>query len=256
MPNSLLDHPAISGRYLFPQARRIPQPFVVQVEGAELACHRHVSDPNWPTLVHFHGNGEAVADYVPMFANAYIGLGLNLLLVEYRDYGDSTGEAQLAAMLGDGEAALHAAAVAPERAIVFGRSIGSLYALELARRQPNIAGLVLESGIADPAERFLTYADLEGAGISEEEVQRETRRLFNHQEKLNQYARPLLVLHAEHDSLVEISHAERNFRWAASGRKRLVRLPRGDHNTIFSANIQQYMDELRDFVESVFVPQQ
>ena len=30
---------------------------------------------------------------------------------------------------------------------MFGRSIGSLYAIELAQRHPNIAGLIIESGI-------------------------------------------------------------------------------------------------------------
>jgi len=63
-------------------------------------------------------------------------------------------------MLGDGEAAINAAGIKPERAIALGRSIGSLYAIELAHRQPTLAGLIIESGIADPLERFLTYADL------------------------------------------------------------------------------------------------
>jgi len=60
---SVLDHPAISGVYLFPQPRLVDDPFVVEVEGAELACHRRVVDPNTFTLVHFHENGECVADY-------------------------------------------------------------------------------------------------------------------------------------------------------------------------------------------------
>ena len=73
-------------------------------------------------------------------------------------------------MLGDGEATVKAAGLAPERVIAFGRSIGSLYAIELAHRQPALAGLILESGIADPSERFLTYADLTAAGITESHV--------------------------------------------------------------------------------------
>ena len=138
---------------------------MVQVEGAELACYRKIVDPANFTMVHFHGNGEAVADYVPWMADLLSTLGLNSLFVEYRQYGGSTGKAQLVAMLGDGEAVVAAAGMVPERVIAFGRSIGSLYAIELVHRQPTIAGLVLESGIADPSERFLAYADLSGTGI-------------------------------------------------------------------------------------------
>lgn len=107
--------------------------------------------------------------------------GLNSLFVEYREYGRSTGKAQLVAMLGDGEAAMKAAGIPAEKAIVFGRSIGSLYAIELAYRQPTIAGLILESGIADPSERFLTYADLESAGLHKADVLAAAEQHFSHQ---------------------------------------------------------------------------
>lgn len=251
---NLLDLPAISGCYLFPQARRVDDPFLVDVPGATLACYRQVHDPNWLTVVHFHGNGEAVADYVPWLADEFADRELNSLFVEYREYGGSTGKARLVAMLGDGEAALAAAALDPRRAIAFGRSIGSLYAIELALRQPSLAGLILESGIADPAERFLTYADLSNTGIREDEVAEEARRRFDHEQKLAGYRNPLLVLHAEHDGLVDISHAERNYRWAASDRKQLVRFATGDHNSLYARNRGEYLAALARFVRSVERP--
>ena len=43
--DSILDHPAISGRYLFPQPRYVDDPFIVQAAGAELACYRKTIDP-------------------------------------------------------------------------------------------------------------------------------------------------------------------------------------------------------------------
>ncbi|MCM2371442.1 alpha/beta hydrolase [Aporhodopirellula aestuarii] len=238
--NSILDHPAISGRYLFPQSRHVGDPFVVEVEGAELACYHDRIDPEKLTVVFFHGNGEAVADYVPEISDRFAELGLNSLFIEYREYGGSTGRAQLVAMLGDGEAVMAAAGVAPEKAIAFGRSIGSLYAIELVSRQPKIAGLILESGIADPAERFLNYADLTAEGMTESEVVAATKLHFHHKRKLSGYTNPLLVMHTENDGLVDISHAERNYKWAGSRQKRLLRLPTGTHNTILSKNAREY----------------
>jgi len=249
--NSILDHEVISGRYLFPQNRLVDDTFMVKVDGAELACYRKIVDPAALTVIHFHGNGEAVADYVPFMADIFADMGLNSLFVEYRDYGGSTGEAKLVAMLGDGKAAMAAAGVSPEKAIVFGRSIGSLYAIELAHRQPDIAGLIIESGIADPSERFLTYADLESAGFDEADVHTEVKRHFNHKKKLSGYTKPLLTLHTENDGLIDISHAERNHKWAGSRQKRLVRFPKGNHNTIFGANEKEYLDAVESFARSV-----
>lgn len=248
---SILDTPAISGRYLFPQDRCLVDPYVVQVGGVELACYRRVIDPDRHTMIHFHGNGEAVADYVPFWADLLADMGLNSLFVEYREYGRSTGAAQLVAMLGDGEAVMQAAGISPQKAIVFGRSIGSLYAIELARRQQSVAGLIIESGIADPSERFLTRADLASLGIDEPAVQVEVKAHFDHQQKLSSYSNPLLILHAVGDSLIDISHAERNFAWSASGEKQLVRFPHGNHNTIFPANLNEYVDAVRGFATSL-----
>lgn len=248
---SVLDHPAISGRYLFPRTRLIKDPFIVAVDGAKLACYRAISDPTNYTLVHFHGNGEVVSDYIPWMADELAAIGLNSLFVEYRQYGGSTGEAQLTAMLRDGEAAIAAAELPPDKVMAFGRSLGSLYAIELAHRVPSVAGLVIESGIADPAERFLKYAYLAGTGITEAEVIAEAKQRFNHKQKLSEYRNPLLVMHAVHDNLVDISHAERNYKWAASHRKRLLRLPAGDHNSIMERNRVEYFEALREFVKTV-----
>ncbi len=249
--DSILDRPAISGRYLFPQPRRVADPFMVHVTGAELACYRRTIDPDKYTVVHFHGNGEAVADYVPDMADLLADLGLNSLFVEYREYGGSTGQARLVAMLGDGEAAITAAGLTPERVIAFGRSIGSLYAIELVHRQPAIGGLILESGIADPSERFLTYADMTAAGVTESSVIAEVERHFNHKNKLSKYKHPLLILHTKNDGLIDISHAQRNFQWAGSAQKRLVRFPVGNHNTIFWTNAREYLAAIRVFVDAM-----
>ena len=135
--------------------------------------------------------------------------------------------------------------------IAFGRSIGSLYAIELVHRLPAMAGLILESGIADPSERFLTYADLTVAGVTESDVVVEVERHFNHEKKLSEYENPLLILHTENDGLIDISHAERNHQWAGSTRKWLLRFPFGNHNTIFGTNMKEYLAAVGDFADTI-----
>lgn len=132
------------------------EPFWVPVDPqVRIACYRRLVDRQAKTLVHFHGNGEAVADYLPWMAEELELLGYNSLFVEYREYGESTGKLNWPPCSAMAPRCLMPPMLDPRQAVAFGRSMGSLYAIELARRHPTLGGLILESGIADPAERFL-----------------------------------------------------------------------------------------------------
>lgn len=243
------DHPLIAQRYFFPRAGRPArgEELVELADGTRLCCARHVVDEDAPTLVHFHGNGEIVADYIPGFAAAIGALGLNSFFAEYRGYGGSSGAPLMATMLDDAVATFDAAGVDPSRAFVFGRSVGSIYAIEVAHRRPGIAGLILESGIADPLERVLLRVEPSELGVTQAALQAEARQRFDHRVKLRAYTNPLLVLHARQDHLVHRSHAERNHTWAGSQDKELVLFDRGDHNSILAANRDAYFTALAAF---------
>ena len=223
----------------------------MDVDGATIAVHCGQIDPNKLTMLHFHGNGETIADYAGADFHSFDDLGVNMVWVEYRGYGRSTGSPCLVAMLSDGERVVHTLGLSFDRVIAFGRSMGSLYAIELAARQPTLAAVVIESGIADPAERFLNYADLSAAGVSEGDVRVEVARHFDHQRKLAGYRNPVLNLHARNDHLITLSHAERNLAWSGSLQKKLVVFPHGDHNTIMPFNHAEYFDELQTLVRSI-----
>ena len=81
---SLLDHELISQRYFFPRRTPLADAVEVEVDGATLACHAHRPHPNAPTLVHFHGNGEVVADYLPDFVESLAAVGLNTFFADQR----------------------------------------------------------------------------------------------------------------------------------------------------------------------------
>ena len=248
---NILDHAAISGVYFFPSPRSPRDVRMIDVDGATIAVHSGEIDPSKLTMLHFHGNGETIADYVGADFHSFDDLGVNMVWVEYRGYGRSTGSPGLVSMLGDGERVVQALGLSFDRVIAFGRSMGSLYAIELAARQPTLAALVIESGIADPAERFLNYADLNAAGVSEAEVRAEVARHFDHQQKLASYSNPVLILHAENDHLITLSHAQRNLEWSASPNKKLVAFQHGDHNSIMPFNHEQYFEELQTLVQSI-----
>ena len=245
------DHDIITRRYFFPRSQPLSGARMVDVGKAQLACFQAEQGHDL-SVVHFHGNGEIVADYLPGFAEQFDDLGANAFFAEYRGYGGSTGTPRLGAMLDDVTPIREAVGGPLERIVVFGRSIGSIYAIEFAARFPEIAGLVLESGIADVLERILLRATPEELGTTTEAMRAEFERLFDHQEKLGQYPGPALVMHAEHDHLVDKSHAERNAAWAGD-KARLVVFERGDHNSIFHANRAAYLEELGEFLDQVRV---
>lgn len=242
----VLDHALVSARYFFPRACRLPDPVQVDAGDATLACAAFHPHPGGPTLLHFHGNGEVVADWLQGFPELVASMGANLFLAEYRGYGMSTGTPQLGRMLEDVVRLVEACGAPPGRLVPFGRSVGSIFAIEAAARYP-VAGLVLESGVADPQERLRLRLDPRELGATEEAFAAAFARRLDHRAKLARHHGPTLVLHAADDDLVPPDNARRLASWTA-GPAELCLLPRGGHNAILSENLEAYAGALADFL--------
>ncbi|MFO0815731.1 MAG: DUF1653 domain-containing protein [Gemmatales bacterium] len=221
----------------------------VRSGGHVLGCHVLRNHPGAGWVVYFHGNGELAAECVDCCGDLFASAGINVCFVEYRGYGQSEGEPELVAMLQDGVNVVKALGVPAQRVVAFGRSLGSIYAIELAHRLPGLGGLVLESGIASITDIWPVPDDLE-EGVSRGDVEAALVTHFDHQAKLSSYRGPLLILHAAGDSLVPSSHADRLHQWGGGTHKRLAILPRGNHNTILQANVATYVAEFERFVQS------
>jgi len=252
MPRSILDHPTLSRRYFSPRREAPPDIFWVDCNEALLACAYVAPHPGALTLVHFHGNGEVVADCLPEFAADLTALGVNVFFVEYRGYGASTGEPGLARILDDVPAIVKALPVTPGQLVAFGRSVGSLYAIELVHCFPESAGLIIESGIADPLERILLRVCPEEVDTTAAELAAEVRARLDPEAKLRAYTGPVLVLHAKEDTMVDSSHAMRSASYARHATLHL--LPEGDHNSIFEDNREEYLAALSEFLKRTARP--
>jgi pimeloyl-ACP methyl ester carboxylesterase len=248
--DSPLDHPLLSERYFYPWSSRFEDPFFIDGDGFRLGCRYRGIGADVPTIIHFHGNGETVADYLGDFEKKFVALGANLLLAEYRGYGLSTGAPALAAMLADVELIVKASGVEPERIVFFGRSLGSLYAVHGAGLFPQAAGLILESGIADPLERILLRVEPWELGTDHDGLRRAVDRELDQRGKLASFGGRTLVMHTRNDDLVPVSHAERLFEWANEP-KELRIFERGDHNTILPVNEEAYFAAVAAFVRQL-----
>ena len=188
-----------------------------------------------------------MADYLGEFEARIAALGANLLLADYRGYGLSTGTPALAAMLDDVALLVAAAGVDPAQLIFFGRSLGSLYAVHGAALFPGAAGLIVESGIADPLERILLRVTPCELGVDRAGLEAAVDRALDQRRKLAAFRGRTLIMHARGDDLVPVSHAERLHAWANEPKELLV-FPRGDHNTVLAANADAYFAAVGKFI--------
>lgn len=244
---NILDHPIISERYFFPRFEELANPFWVDCEGAKLACSYHETDPDALTLVHFHGNGEVVNDYLSGFPELITRMGCNCFLAEFRGYGGSTGTPQLGKMLQDVQPTIEAIGRPPEKLVLFGRSVGSLFALKALELFPHVAGLVLESAISDPLERILLRVTPEELGASSEGLTAAVEEQINTRKSLQAFSGPTLIMHTRHDGLIDVEHAKQLAKWCR-GTTQLEIFPQGNHNDIMFTNGPRYFSLLNEFL--------
>ena len=246
----ILDHPLISHRYFFPRAESVDPPVIISADGADLHCFQSQYPNSGPVMLHFHGNGEVVADYTGPIDRAFSECGVNTTFVEYRGYGGSSGTPQLGKMLADTKSVIESLEIDPTNLWVFGRSVGSIYAIEVARRYPQLKGLIIESGIADPLQRLLLRMEPSELGASLKDLQEAAHAHLNHQAVLQNYKGPSLFLHTRYDGIVDLDHAQQNYAWSTSPQKKLKIFERGNHNSIMGENWDEYFKEVADFISA------
>jgi pimeloyl-ACP methyl ester carboxylesterase len=242
----LVDHPLINGQLFYPRPNWAKPTLVVKVLDAKLACFHEYRHQTAGWVIYFHGNGELASECATGLGDVFLGMGVNVCFVEYRGYGASSGAPALGAMLADGECVLKALRVHPRRAVAFGRSLGCVYAIELARRMPRLGGLILESGSASVLEMLTSAADKIASRAAQKNLEAELRTYFDHQAILRHYRGPLLVLHAASD---QCQNATRLHSWGGGTDKRLVIFPEGNHNTILLVNYREYSHEVSCFLQ-------
>jgi len=169
-------------------------------------------------------------------------LGLSLLAFDYRGYGESEGAPSEAGLYRDADAAYRylrdELRVRPERIIVFGHSLGSTVAVDLAGRVP-AAGLILEGALTSVIDRgaeLYPYIPVRWIG----------RSRFSSIDKISRVGIPKLFLHARADDVVPLEHGRRLFE-AAPPRKTFVEL-RGGHGYALQMYSATYINSIRRFV--------
>lgn len=243
---NLLNHPIIAERYFFPRSASLKDAIEVEVNGAQLGCFVRRVPHATKTLVHFHGNGEVVGDYLGDWIDTVASFGVNVFLAEYRGYGASTGTPLLGELLSDVEVLLDRAQQETEcdSLAVYGRSVGSIFAAHAVSVR-SVDQLILESGISDVGQRLLLRMTPQELGTDIDAFRQAIADQVDQQQKLRQYDGSTLIMHCRDDSLVRFIHAQDN---AIASSGKLVAFERGGHNAIMSHNWDAYIAALAEFL--------
>lgn len=194
-------------------------------------------------LLFCHGNAGNMSDRL-MSIQLFHGLGLSVLIFDYRGYGDSEGSPSEAGTYRDAEAAwdylVKTRKIPPGSIIVFGRSLGGAVAAHLAKANKPRA-LILES-------TFTWAGDLGAHHFPYFPVRLLSRFRYSAVEYVRRVSCPILVVHSRGDDIVPFRLGQRVYE-AAREPKTFLEI-RGDHNNGFVDSGSLYTDGLADFIAS------
>jgi fermentation-respiration switch protein FrsA (DUF1100 family) len=177
------------------------------------------------TVLVFNGNAGNRAYRVPL-ATALVRRGFQVLLFDYRGFGENPGSATERGLAQDARAAREYLAgrndVDATRLIYFGESLGTAVAVELATEYPP-AVLILRSP-------FTSMTDVGQYHYPWLPVRALLRDRYDTLEWISRVRAPLLVIAGERDSIVPFDQSRRVYDSAGSVRKTFLSIPRADHN--------------------------
>jgi uncharacterized protein len=165
----------------------------------------------WILYLHGAGGNVGVLGYNEAWAK-FRRLGLGVLAVDYRGFGESGGRPSEAGMYRDAAAAYTyltgPLGVSATRIVVYGYSLGSAVAIDLATRVP-AAGLIVEGALLSvPARGAELYPFLPVAWLA--------RNRFASVDKVGRVKMPKLFIHARDDNDVPIAHGRKLFELAVA----------------------------------------
>lgn len=203
--------------------------------------------PESPVILVSHGNAGNIShrlDKLQIFRRA----GASVLLYDYRGYGESQGSPSEQGTYLDAEAAYRwltqIKGVPTRRIVLYGESLGSAVAVELAlRNRP--AGLIIDSAFTSTVEMGqLVFPFLP--------VRWMVRFKYDSLAKIGKVACPVLVMHSPQDDIVPFEMGRRLYE-AAPQPKSFFEM-KGDHNEGFLETGPAYGEAVASFLRFLAAP--
>jgi fermentation-respiration switch protein FrsA (DUF1100 family) len=193
------------------------------------------------TMILFHGNGGNISHRLEKI-NILSRLDVNILIFDYRGYGESAGSPSEEGLYRDADAAydylVKVKNILPEDIIAYGESLGGSVTVDLAARH-KVRGMILEgsfTSVRDMARRYFPFIPS-----------------FLYQSKYDSLTKikgilaPKLIFHSVDDEIIPPDLGKKLFN-AAAGPKEFVAL-QGGHNDAFLVSQDTYKAEIEAFIK-------
>lgn len=204
----------------------------------------------------FPGNGGNRAYRLPEI-EVLLAAGTDVVIVDYRGYGDNPGSPSESAIASDVQEVWKFATTelhyAPARIVLYGESLGggvaTRLAAELCRDGTPPAGLILRS-------TFSRLPDVASEHYPWLPVRLVMGERYPSVDRIAKVTAPILILHGERDGVVRYEHGVQLFEAApdtsADGTsKQFVALPRSDHNDVLETEPVKFQEAIVSFMQAV-----
>lgn len=227
---------------------------IAAADGAKLDAVHLRRPGNKLTLLYFGGNNFVSGRQGGGAAMVAAALGVDLIIVDHRGYGQSEGTPTFAALLSDGLAAYDAAVkfsgVTPGRLVVHGQSLGSFAAGHVAANR-DTAGVVLESSVTTAEDWVASQTGGAPVSVKVDPVLRGQGNLS----KVAGIDEPLLLLVGRGDTTTPPRFSEKLYSASPlpAGRKQIAIVDGAGHNDVLAKvqGVAAYRSFLSRVVQAV-----
>jgi fermentation-respiration switch protein FrsA (DUF1100 family) len=193
------------------------------------------------TILFFHGNGGNISHRLEKI-QVLNDLKADVLIFDYRGYGESTGNPSENGLYLDAEAVyvylLRDRKISPEKIVLYGESLGGAVAIDLAGKQ-RIGGIISEgsfTSIPDMAKRILPFFPSMLISSRYESIR-----------KIQKCTSPKLFFHSSEDEIIPFEFGKQLFQ-AAPEPKEFVEV-RGGHNDAFFVSQDVFIRKIDSFID-------
>lgn len=204
-----------------------------------------------PTLIYFHGNAGNMGFRLKNAAEMFFKLDINILMMDYRGYGKSTGNPTENGLNIDADTVLKYALthtkLKKSPLISFGRSLGGAVAVSLAHRYPqSISGVILENtflSVSAMVDKLLPYVSVLKPLV--------LRIKWDNDDKIKELTQPIMFISGDADTLVPPIHMKKLHDISIKSKyKDFFSVIGGGHNDSYED--PNYYTRMKDFINKSF----
>ena len=194
------------------------------------------------TVIFSHGNAGNMSHRLYTIEHFHT-MGLNVIIYDYRGYGNSEGKPSEKKLYQDSEAVysylINERKIDPKKIILFGRSLGGAVAIDLASK--NTVGALISdstfSSTVDMGKRIYPFLPVHWF----------IKQKYDSIRKVSRITAPKLFIHSRDDEIVPFELGEKLYAAAAEPKERYIMT--GGHNEAVVSAGEEYFERIRSFLK-------